>query len=170
MTTSTNSPVTIAPKANQNDALNCVVKKLGGRHLIFRTQLTPWKIIPRPYALISDFSGPVWFFYGLGQIWITHKKYHEYDGWTARVSRIGSDKIQQLLDQLESPISSFTHYCNEHGIEGTIVIEPGIIEFHWTFGYDLPQEKRKPEKSLTIEKQFQQLVDEFMAAKSELRI
>lgn len=153
-----------------DESLNKVIKTFGGRHLIFRTQLETWRILPRPYALISDFAGPVWFFYGLGQIWITHKKHKEYDGWTARVSRFGNEKVVQLLDHLETPITEFTHYCNEHGIEGTIVLEPGIIEFHWTFGYDLRAEKLKPEKASPIEDQFQTLVDAFLQAKGELRL
>ncbi|MEL7496654.1 MAG: hypothetical protein AAFN77_03540 [Planctomycetota bacterium] len=152
------------------DSLNRVIKTLGGRHLIFRTQLDPWILIPKPYALISDFRGAVWFFYGLGQIWLTHKKYAEYDGWTARVSRLGSEKVKKLLDQLQGPITEFTHFCNEEGIEGTIVLDPGIIEFHWTFGYALKAEKEKPEKAHPVEAHFKTLVDAFLAAKSELRI
>ena len=151
-------------------SLNCVVNKLGGRHLIFRTQLETWHLIPKPYALISDFSGPVWFFYGLGQIWLTHKKYRDYDGWTARVSRLGSENVIKLLDRLEDSLVDFTHYCNVEGLEGTIVVEPAIIEFHWTFGYSLAKEKMKPEKSSMIEEKFNRLVEAFLEAKADLRI
>ena len=156
---------------NLSDAeLNRVIKKFGGRHLIFRTQLESWNLIPKPYALISDFCGPVWFFYGMGQIWLTHKKARTYDGWTARVSRFGSENVIRLLDQLEDDITDFTHFCNEHGIEGTILLDPGIIEFHWTFGYELKQEKQKPERSNPLEARFKALTEKFLEAKQELRI
>lgn len=150
--------------------LNKVIKRFGGRHLIFRTQLQDWQWMPKPYALVSDFCGPVWFFYGLGQIWLTHRKHQVYDGWTARVSRFGGQQVVALLDELESPISEFTHFCNEHGIEGTILLDPGIIEFHWTFGYELKQEAMKPQQATLLEHQFQHLTDQFLKAKQELRI
>ena len=78
--------------ADPDDAqvLNRVIKRFGGRHLIFRTQLgDSWRVLPKPYALVSTFRGPVWFFYGIGQVWVTHKKYREFDGWMARVPRMG---------------------------------------------------------------------------------
>ncbi len=147
---------------------NRVVKRFGGRHLIFRTQLGKWRLFPRPYGLVSTFRGPVWFFYGVGQVWITHRKYHAYDGWLARVPRIWAPKITSLLDRLEPQITEFTHHCNEQGIEGTIVIEPTLLEFHWTFGYPLEQEKLKQEHADLLDSQFQKLVDAFLAAKAEI--
>ena len=143
--------------------LNRVIKRFGGRHLIFRTQLGKWRVLPRPYGLVSTFRGPVWFFYGAGQVWITHKKYREYDGWLARVPRVWAPKITSLLDKLESQITEFTHHCNEHGIEGTIVIEPTLLEFHWTFGYPLEKEKLKKEHADMLDTQFQKLVEVFLA-------
>ena len=125
-------------KADSHDqVLNRVIKRFGGRHLIFRTRLGKWQVLPRPYGLVSTFRGPVWFFYGIGQVWVTHKKYQEYDGWMARVPRIWAPEITSLLDQLAPQITEFTHHCNERGIEGTLVIEPTLLEFHWTFGYPL---------------------------------
>jgi hypothetical protein len=150
--------------------LNRIIKRFGGRHLIFRTQLGGWRLLPRSYALVSDFCGPIWFFYGLGQIWLTHKKYQQYDGWTARVPRLGGGKVVQLLDVLKPALTEFTHHCNETGIEGTVVVEPSLIEFHWTFGYSLEKEKLKPEQSDVLDAQFKILVDAFLAAKKSLAI
>jgi hypothetical protein len=152
-----------------NKILNRIIKRFGGRHLIFRTQLGEgFRIIPKPYALVSTFRGPVWFFYGLGQVWITHKKYHDFDGWMARIPRISADKVTKLLDKLENQISEFTHHCNEHGIEGTILVEPTTIEFHWTFGHSLEKEKMKDEASNILDDQFQKLVDAFLIAKEQI--
>lgn len=160
---------TTSTTSNPNDAdelspVNRVIKRFGGRHLIFRTSMEAgWRILPRSYALVSDFTGPVWFFYGLGQIWITHKKFKRYDGWTARVPRIGGAKLVDLLGELESALIEFTHHCNENGIEGTVVLEPNLIEFHWTFGYSLEKEKMKPEQSDVLDTQFNKLVKAFVA-------
>lgn len=147
------------------NVLNRIVKRLGGRHLIFRTQLRSWGFVPKSYALVSDFCGPVWLFYGLGQIWFTHKKFQQYDGWTARVPRLGGAKVVALLQKLEPALTEFTHHCNTNGIEGTLVIEPAIIEFHWTFGYSLKKEKMKPEACGLLDGEFQKLVDAFLIAK-----
>jgi hypothetical protein len=153
----------------KSSTLNRIIKRFGGRHLIFRTQLQKnWRVLPRSYGLVSDFCGPVWFFYGLGQIWVTHKKYRQYDGWTARVPRIGGAKIVKLLDSLESAITEFTHHCNTNGIEGTLVLEPEVIEFHWTFGYSLEKEKMKPEECGLLDSDFEKLVDAFLIAKESL--
>ena len=150
--------------------LNRIIKRFGGRHLIFRTQLGKWHLLPHSYGLVSTFRGPIWLFYGAGQVWLTHKKYHQYDGWQARIPRIWSPKITLLLDKLQPQITEFTHHCNEQGIEGTLVIEPTILEFHWTFGYPLKQEKQKKEHTNMLDSQFQQLVDSFLAAKKELNL
>ena len=156
------------PSETEGPVQNRIIKRLGGRHLIFRTRSGKGSLLPRAYALISNFRGPMWFFYGLGQVWLTHKKYKEYDGWLARVPRVWSPKITSLLDRLETAITRFTHYCNENGIEGTIVLEPSLIEFHWTFGYPLAVEKEKKEHSNLVEGEFQKLVDAFLVARKEL--
>ena len=153
-----------------DQVLNRIIKRFGGRHLIFRTQLGKWTVVPQPRGLVSTFRGPMWFFYGLGQVWVTHKKYHQYDGWLARVPRVWAPKITLLLDKLEPQLTEFTHHCNEHGIEGTVVIEPNIIEFHWTFGYPLKKEKQKIEHANMLDTQFKQLVDAFLVAKEELKL
>ena len=160
-------PATNGQSDSSDQVLNRVIKRFGGRHLIFRTQLGKWRVLPRPYGLVSTFRGPVWFFYGIGQVWVTHKKYHEYDGWMARVPRIWAPKITSLLDQLEPQITEFTHHCNEHGIEGTLVIEPTLLEFHWTFGYPLEQEKLKTDHADMLDTQFHKLVEAFLAASEE---
>ena len=123
------TPTTSTSSSRDNQSpVNRVIKRFGGRHLIFRTSMeSGWRILPRSYALVSDFTGPVWFFYGLGQIWVTHKKFKRYDGWTARVPRFGGAKFVDLLSKLESDLIEFTHHCNENGIEGTVVLEPSLI-------------------------------------------
>ena len=164
-----NETTSVTTASNSNDGqsvVNRVIKRFGGRHLIFRTSMEPgWRILPRSYALVSDFIGPVWFFYGLGQIWVTHKKFKRYDGWTARIPRFGGAKLVELLEKLESELIEFTHHCNQNGIEGTVVLEPSLIEFHWTFGYSLEKEKMKPEQSDALDAQFNKLVEAFVSCR-----
>ncbi len=148
--------------------LNRIIKRFGGRHLIFRTELGSWHFFRNSYALVSTFRGPVWFFYGIGQIWVTHKKYHAFDGWMSRIPRLPAPKIVALLDKLKAELTVFTHYCNEHGIEGTIVIEAKVIEFHWTFDYSVEKEAMKKDKANILDAPFQKLVDRYLAAKAEL--
>lgn len=144
-----------------SSVVNRVIRRLGGRHLIFRAQVRKGGLLPKPYGLVSTFRGPVWFFYGMGQVWLTHRKYHAYDGWLSRVPRLGGTGVTNLMDHLQPAITEFTHHCNEQGIEGTLVVEPFKIEFHWTFGYPLRQEKLKKENTDMLETQFQKLVDVF---------
>ncbi|MFT7632249.1 MAG: hypothetical protein ACI87E_003301 [Mariniblastus sp.] len=148
--------------------LNRILKRFGGRHLIFRTQIGSWKLFRKSYALVSTFRGPIWFFYGIGQVWVTHRKYREFDGWMARVPRRSAPKIVELLDRLEAPLTEFTHYCNEHGIEGTLIIEANVIEFHWTFDYSVEKESMKQEHTKILDQPFQALVDRFLESKTEL--
>lgn len=157
--------------ADDGQILNRIIKRFGGRHLIFRTQLGGrWRVVPKPYVLVSTFRGPVWFFYGIGQVWVTHKKYHEFDGWMSRIPRLPAPQISSLLDKLQPSLTEFTHYCNEHGVEGTIVIESKVIEFHWTFDYAVEKEKMKQDKIGILDAPFQKLVDAYLAAKTELAI
>ena len=107
--------------------LNRIIKRFGGRHLIFRTEMGAWRWLPRPYALVSTFRGPIWLFYGAGQVWITHRKHQEFDGWLSRVPRLPAPRTIQLLEKLTDPLTEFTHYCNEHGLEGTVVVEPKVL-------------------------------------------
>ena len=158
-------------QANPNgpgQILNRIIKRFGGRHLIFRTEMGSWRWLPRPYALVSTFRGPIWLFYGAGQVWVTHRKYQEFDGWLSRVPRLPAPKTIQLLDKLTASLTEFAHYCNEHGFEGTVVVEPKVIEFHWTFGYELEKEKMKTEKTDLLDAPFQKLVDAYLEAKKEL--
>ncbi len=154
--------------AGDEHILNRIIKRLGGRHLIFRTEMGSWRWLPRPYALVSTFRGPVWLFYGVGQIWLTHQKHQSFDGWLSRIPRLPAPKTIALLDSLTEPLSEFTHYCNEHGVEGTVVIEPKVIEFHWTFDYDLKKEKMKTEKTNLLDAPFQKLVDAYLDAKKQM--
>ena len=150
--------------------LNKIVKRFGGRHLIFRTKTGGWWITPTPYVLISSFRGPMWVFYGAGQIWLTHKKVREIGGWMARAPRLGSKEVTAILDKIETPIAEFTNYCNEHGIEGTLVVEKKCIEFHWTFGDELELESQKGENASPLDQKFSTLCDCFLEAKSDLGI
>ena len=158
-----------ASPENSLPATDQIIQRLGGRHLILRRKWgsRPW--FPTPSALISDFRGPVWAFYGLGQIWLTHQHYRSYDGWNSRVSRYRGVPLIETLDQMEAAINRFTHFCNEHGIEGTIVIEPHEIEFHWTFGYQLASERDKPQHADAMEREFSRLADACQAAQGHRR-
>lgn len=147
--------------------LNRIIKRFGGRHLIFRTKTGGWWFTPTPYVLISSFRGPVWVFYGAGQVWLTHKKLREVGGWMARVPRFASTKVVNIVDNLESDLAAFTHFCNEHGIEGTIVVETKVIEFHWTFGDELDHEKHKKENAKALDAHFQALCDRYLEVTSE---
>lgn len=155
-------PVSDEPTTTEGLVSNRIIKRFGGRHLIFRTQVKGAGVWPRPYGLVSTFRGPVWFFYGVGQVWITHRKYQAYDGWLSRIPRFGGIRIKNLLDAMQPQITEFTHHCNEQGVEGTLVIEPQRIEFHWTFGYPLEQEKLKQENSEMLDDRFHQLVEAFL--------
>ena len=109
-------------------------------------------------------------FYGIGQVWVTHKKYREFDGWLSRVPRISSPKLVAILDRIEPTITEFTHYCNENGIEGTIVVESKVIEFHWTFDYTVEKEKQKQNKTNILDVPFRKLVDAYLEAKQNIGI
>jgi len=148
-----------------------VVKKFGGRHLIFRQKVGGWWVVPKQYLLVSSFRGPVWIFYGAGQIWFTHKKDMEVENWIVRRPRFGAKPIKDILNQILPKLCEFINFCNAQSIEGTIVIERKVLEFHWTFGNaPLEKEKKKPENAETIESIFQELVDEFLQAKKTLGI
>ena len=77
--------------------------------------------------------------------------------------RIGGSKLIKLLTEMEPALTEFTRHCNENGIEGTVVVEHNLIEFHWTFGYSLEKEKMKPEQSDVLDSQFNKLVEAFVA-------
>ena len=152
------------------DATNKVVKRFGGRHLIFRTNVGKKSLLPKPYALVSSFSGPDWFFYGIGLVFLTHQKLCEFEFWTARIPRSAKAhaKLEKLLMQIEPELKSFIRHCNDHGIEGTIVVEENVIEFHWTFGHELKQEKLKDEHKSPLDKTFDALVGAFVREKQAI--
>ena len=156
--------------STQSTGANKVIKRFGGRHLIFRAKQGGWWLAPRPYVLVSSFRGPIWMFYGAGQIWVTHKKIREIGGWMARVPRLNNKKVLKILDAIENELSAFINFCNEHGIEGTIVIESKVIEFHWTFGDELDKESQKKEHTSPLDQQFQTLCDRFQQVKQELGV
>ena len=157
-------------KTQSKDTDNKVVKRFGGRHLIFRTNTGKKTILPKPYALVSSFTGPDWFFYGIGQVFLTHEKLCEFELWTARLPRSTKikAKLEKLLMNLEPELNGFIGHCNEHGVEGTIVVEENIIEFHWTFGHELEEEKLKDENKSPLEKKFDELVAAFSREKQTI--
>ena len=147
-----------------------VIKRMGGKHLIFRTKTGGWWMLPKPYVLVSTFRGPVWIFYGVGQVWVTHKKLREIDGWMARVPRFVSNKLIKILDHVEPKLKEFITYCNDSGIEGTIVMERKCLEFHWQCGVELDKERAKPDNSDALDRHFHELVDKFIEAKKDMSI
>jgi hypothetical protein len=149
---------------------NRIIKRFGGRHLIFRTKVGGWRILPKPYILVSSFRGVVWVFYGAGQVWLTHHKLREIDGWMARVPRIFPSQVVKIMDAIEPELSAFITHCNEQGIDGTVVIEKRVIEFHWTFGHELETEKIKKENAGLLDQRFETLVNAYLKAKEELSI
>ncbi len=146
-----------------------IIKRYGGRHLIFRTKPDGMAILPRPYLLISSFKGAVWVFYGLGQIWITHKKIDRIENWIVRSPRIRSKKLQHVFQALRPDLLEFIHFCNENHLEGTLVLEPKVLEFHWTFGPEKAIEKHKDEHAGLMEAQFEILVSKFRLLQEESR-
>ena len=147
-----------------------VIKRMGGKHLIFRTKTGGWWALPKPYVLVSSFRGPVWIFYGVGQVWITHKKLREIEGWMARVPRFVSSSVKKILERIEPKLAEFITFCNDKGVEGTVVVERKCLEFHWQCGVELDKEKFKRENSDELDRRFHELVDEFIAAKKEIGI
>jgi hypothetical protein len=147
-----------------------IIRRWGGRHLIFRTKTGGIWLLPKPYVLISSFRGPIWLFYGVGQIWVTHRRLKEIDSWLARVPRFVSTALIRILDFIEADLRKFISYCNEAGIEGTIVMERQCLEFHWTFGHDLDKEKHKPAHADRVDEKFHDLVAAFLNAKRQLSL
>ncbi len=117
--------------------------------------------MPHPYLLISSFRGPVWVFYGIGQIWLTHRKLFRIGDWIVRTPRLRSRHLTEKLNQMKTPLKEFIGFCDAHGIQGTIVMERQILEFHWTFGFELEKEKQKPDHSAGMDVQFARLVEAF---------
>jgi len=144
---------------SEQNKTNRVVKRFGGRHLIFRTDVGKKSLLPKPYALVSAFEGPELFFYGVGQLFITHTKIGEFETWFARVPRGSKSgaELERLLLRIEPELNAFIGYCNKHGIEGTVVVEKGVIEFHWTFGHELEAETVKDENKSPLDVEFENL-------------
>ena len=115
-----------------------VIQKAGGRHLVFRIKRGPWWFLPKPYALISNIEGSILFFYGIGQIWVTHKKERRINDWMLRVPRFISKRINWLVNELQPEIVKFIDQIQEVEIIGTLIIERRVVEFHWT----VPRQQR----------------------------
>jgi hypothetical protein len=165
----TTNPMLKADNAQNSQTGARVIKRYGGRHLIFRTKKDGMTFLPRPYLLISSFKGAVWVFYGLGQIWITHKKIDRLEDWIVRSPRVRSQRLQRIYQALRPYLAEFIHFCNEKHLEGTLVLEPKVLEFHWTFGPERAIEKNKDEHADLMEVQFEQLVSQFRLLQDESR-
>lgn len=75
-----------------------------------------------------------------------------------------------MVERLTTDLEAFIDYCNTTGVEGTLLIETRVIEFHWTFGFELEKENQKIENSNLLEEQFRKLSERFVAVREELRI
>ncbi len=113
-----------------------VIQRAGGRHLVFRINKGPLWFVPKPYALISNIEGTILFFYGFGQIWVTHKKLRRIAEWFVRVPRFASKHIKRIVGELEPQIQTFIADVEKLGLIGTLVVERKVIEFHWTVPRD----------------------------------
>lgn len=139
-----------------------VIKRVGGRHLVYRVKEGAWRWLPRPYALISNIEGLILVFYGAGQIWVTHRKRHRINEWIVRVPRFASKRMVQIVQELETPISEFIEQVNDLDLIGTLILERRAIEFHWT----VPRDKlgdRQPDvdREQVINASFNQLATAF---------
>lgn len=83
----------------------------------------------------------------------------------ARTPRVRSKEVTAITEKIEPELNSFIGFCNEHGIEGTVLIEKEVIEFHWTFGFELEQEAKKGEHADDLESHFQAVVEAYKKAK-----
>jgi len=149
-------------ESNPNDAQpkeavdKRVIKQAGGRHLVFRINRGPWWFLPKPYAMISNIEGSLLLFYGMGQLWATHRKQRIINDWIVRVPRLISKRIVGIVDELEKEIAEFVEKIDELGVIGTIMIERHVIEFHWT----VPRQQRNdPRTDLhsTVDREFNRL-------------
>lgn len=109
-----------------------VIRKARGRHLVYRKSHGSLWFLPHPYALISNIEGSLLAFYGIGQLWATHRKLRRINDWYVRVPRFISKRIISLIDELEPHIDDFIEAVEQLGIIGTLIIERRVIEFHWT--------------------------------------
>ena len=139
-----------------------VMTRAGGRHLVFRINEGRHWFLPRPYALISNIEGSILVFYGVGQIWITHRKLRRINDWLVRVPRFVSKKIITIVDQLEPDIAEFIEHVQHLDLIGTLVVERKVIEFHWT----VPRNRRdgsdpRPDPQPIIDLNFNQLATAF---------
>ena len=88
----------------------------------------------------------------------------------ARVPRFVSSSVKKILERIEPKLAEFITFCNDKGVEGTVVVERKCLEFHWQCGVELDKEKFKRENSDELDRRFHELVDEFIAAKKEIGI
>ncbi len=146
-----------------NPAQKKVIQRLGGHHLILRLKKGRWWFVPKPYVLVSSIEGPLWVFYGLGQIWLTHKKVKYIKDWSVRVPRLVSGRLLDLIDRLEPDIENFIDYCNDQGLTATLVIERKVIECHWTLRRTEKQEENKgAHRKPDINSKFNELAEKFV--------
>ena len=134
-----------------------VIAKAGGRHLVYRINRGPWWFLPKPYAMISNIEGSVLFFYGVGQIWVTHKRIRRINEWWLRVPRFISKRLVGVIDTLEPQISEFIDRVDELEVIGTLLIERRVIEFHWTVPRGQRNDSNDARRKAVIDKEFNKL-------------
>ena len=134
-----------------------VIKKAGGRHLVYRINRGRWWFLPKPYALISNIEGSILVFYGAGQIWATHKKLRRINEWMVRIPRFISKRIVKIVDDLQQNISDFIEQIDEPGVIGTLVVERKVIEFHWTVPRGQRNDEKDAELRIMIDREFDKL-------------
>ncbi len=139
-----------------------IVRRAGGRHLVFRIQRPRNWLVPRPYALISNIEGPLWMFYGVGQVWITHRRIKRIRDWTLRVPRVVSHRIIELVGKLEQDIDRFISQIEDQDLIGTVLIDRRTIEFHWTVPRDQREDSTNASKrQAVVDLHFNQLATAF---------
>lgn len=139
-----------------------IVTRAGGRHLVFRINEGRHWFLPRPYALISNIEGSILVFYGIGQIWVTHRKLRRINDWLVRVPRFVAKRIVRIVDGLEPDIAEFIEHIQHLDLIGTLIIERKVIEFHWT----VPRNRRDgsdplPDPQAIIDLNFNNLATAF---------
>lgn len=138
-----------------------IVQRAGGRHLIFRIKNERMSLLPKPYALISNIEGSIWIFYGVGQIWITHRKLRKIRDWHVRVPRLTSKRVIEIIEKLEKDIEDFIEHVDNQGLIGTLVVERKVIEFHWTVPKAVADTQPNLDRKTVIDLQFNKLATTF---------
>ena len=139
-----------------------VSHRLMGRHLMFRLNKNRLRFWPKPYVILSSIEGPIWVFFGAGQLWLTHRRVRRINEWLLRIPRFRSPKLMKLIDRLEPDLVEFIEYCESQDIIGALFIERELIEFHWSLRKRECQDKGdRKNREVIIDPQFNRLAQRF---------